>query len=126
MSGFLASLLSDYGQQLERHRNRRFLRATMAACALAAAADGEVSFSERMRVDQIFATLRDLEVFDPHEAVDLFNDYARAILESPRQGHERALKAVHAATADRDPAARASFGIYSPETRKTVHARELF
>ena len=31
-----------------------------------------------------------------------------------------------AATADRDPAARASFGVYSPETRKTVHLRELF
>jgi len=27
---------------------------------------------------------------------------------------------------DRDPSARASFGIYSPETRKTVHARELY
>ena len=27
---------------------------------------------------------------------------------------------------DRDPAARASFGIYSPETRKTVHMREIF
>jgi MSHA biogenesis protein MshQ len=31
-----------------------------------------------------------------------------------------------ASTADRDPAARASFGIFSPETRKTVHVRELF
>jgi len=31
-----------------------------------------------------------------------------------------------AALWDRDPSARASFGIYSPETRKTVHARELF
>ncbi len=31
-----------------------------------------------------------------------------------------------ASAADRDPAARATFGIYSPETRKTVHAREIF
>lgn len=31
-----------------------------------------------------------------------------------------------AATWDRDPAARASFGIATPETRKTVHVRELF
>jgi hypothetical protein len=31
-----------------------------------------------------------------------------------------------AAAWDRDPSARASFGIYSPETRKAVHARELF
>lgn len=38
----------------------------------------------------------------------------------------RALNGSCAATADRDPAARASFGIFSPETRKTVHVRELF
>jgi len=38
----------------------------------------------------------------------------------------RARNGACAATADRDPAARASFGIYSPETRNTVHARELF
>ena len=31
-----------------------------------------------------------------------------------------------AATWDRDPAARASFGIFSPETRKTIHLREIF
>ena len=29
-----------------------------------------------------------------------------------------------AATYDRDPSARASFGVYAPETRKTVHIRE--
>jgi MSHA biogenesis protein MshQ len=31
-----------------------------------------------------------------------------------------------ASTYDRDPAARATFGVYSPETRKTVHVREIF
>ena len=38
----------------------------------------------------------------------------------------RALNGSCAATADRDPAARASFGVYSAESRKTVHVRELF
>jgi hypothetical protein len=31
-----------------------------------------------------------------------------------------------AATFDRDPAARATFGVYSPETRKTVYVRPMF
>ncbi|NRF71120.1 hypothetical protein HLB44_29400 [Aquincola sp. S2] len=31
-----------------------------------------------------------------------------------------------APTWDRDPAARASYGIHAPETRRTLHARELF
>ena len=31
-----------------------------------------------------------------------------------------------AASFDRDPSARATFGIYSPESRKTMHTREIF
>lgn len=38
----------------------------------------------------------------------------------------RAQNGACAVTADRDPAARASFGIFSPETRRTVHVREIF
>lgn len=38
----------------------------------------------------------------------------------------RSLNGSCAASADRDPAARASFGIYKPETRKSIHSRELF
>lgn len=38
----------------------------------------------------------------------------------------RAANGSCAATSDRDPSARASFGIHSPETQRTIHARELF
>lgn len=38
----------------------------------------------------------------------------------------RAANGSCAATADRDPSARATFGIHSPETQRTIHARELF
>ena len=38
----------------------------------------------------------------------------------------RSINGSCAATADRDPAARASFGIYTPESKKTVHVREIF
>ena len=38
----------------------------------------------------------------------------------------RAQNGSCAASADRDPAARASFGLFSPESRKTVHVREIF
>ncbi len=100
MSGFLSSLLSDYRKQLDRHRNRPFLRGAMAGCALAAIADGEVTFSERIRVDQILNTLEELKVFDPHEAIDLFNEFSAAILENPQAGRERALEAVRAVTSD--------------------------
>ena len=105
MTGFLASLLDDYELEIERHRNRPFLKASMAACALAAAADGAPTLSERIRVDQILETLEELKIFDPHEGVDLFNEYSSALLESPEAGREKALAAVRAVSTNPDSAA---------------------
>jgi len=104
MAGFLQSLLDDYQTQMERHRNRPFLNAAMAACALAACAEGEVTFSQRIRVDQILDTLERLKMFDPHEGVDRFNEYAAAILASPREGQQRAQEEVAKFTRDPETA----------------------
>ena len=104
MAGFLRTLLTDYQAELERHRNRPFLRATMGACALVAMADGEVTFGERIRVDQILETLEALKVFDPHEGVNLFNEFTEAMLASPKDGRENAIKALQAMAGDQDTA----------------------
>jgi tellurite resistance protein TerB len=64
----------------------------MAASALVATADGDVSFGERVRLDQILETLEALKVYDPHDGVDLFRDYPEAILESPKEGHAAAVQ----------------------------------
>ncbi len=105
MAGFLSSLLDDYELELERHRQRPFLKASMAACALAAVADGAPTLSERIRVDQILETLETLKIFDPHEGVDLFNEFSKMLLESPNEGHQKALEAVRAVTGNPDTAA---------------------
>jgi len=89
-------LKEGYHHQMERHHNLPFLKATMAACALVATADGEVSFTERVRVDQIIETLQELSVFDPHEAVNLFVDYCEAIFKTPSIGHPQVLKELDA------------------------------
>ena len=47
MAGFLSTLMGVFREQLERNRNRPFLRATMAASALVAMAEGRVTFPER-------------------------------------------------------------------------------
>ena len=100
MSGFLDNLTRFYEERLARLRNRPFLKATMAASALVAVADGSVTFSQRIRMDQILETLTTLKVFDPHEGVDLFNDYVQAILETPKEGREAAVKAIAAGAKD--------------------------
>lgn len=94
MSGFLRSLSQLYRSQLERHRNRSFLRAAMAACALVSMANGVVSFRQRIRIDRLLETLETLRVFDPHEGVELFNELVASMNESPRLGHENALESI--------------------------------
>lgn len=95
MSGFLATLIDSYQERLERQRRRPFLRACMAACATIAIADGEVTFPERVRIDQILETLEALKIFDPHDGVNLFNEFVDAIRDNPRAGREAALAAMH-------------------------------
>ena len=94
MAGFLKNLIDNYQSHMERERNRPFLEGVMAACAMVATVDGEVSFAERVRVDQILETLEQLKGYDPHEGVEIFNLLTDAILANPREGHERAFKAM--------------------------------
>jgi tellurite resistance protein TerB len=104
MSRFLHHLTKLYQEQVERYRNRPFLKAAMAACALVAVADGKVSFSQRVRIDQILETLDKLKVYDPHEGVDLFNEFVDQILASPKTGHAKAVEAVQSVAKNKDTA----------------------
>ncbi len=90
----LISLAESLNKKLTRHRRRPFLEGAMAACALVAAADGKITFSETNRVDDIVRNLRMLKVFDVHEAVDLFQDFVAAIQSRPEAGKAEALAAV--------------------------------
>ncbi|MEK9644418.1 MAG: hypothetical protein VW547_02635 [Alphaproteobacteria bacterium] len=57
---------------LARFPNRAFLDAVMAAAALVATADGEVTFSELSKLDDVLENVQDLQIYDPHVAVDLY------------------------------------------------------
>ncbi len=100
MTGILDDLKKFFQGRSEKEQNRPFLEAAMAACAMVSASEGQVSFADRIRVDQIMETLTQLKVFDPHEGVDLFNHYATAIKASPQEGREVALKKIKAVTSD--------------------------
>lgn len=104
MPGFLRSLLDDYQVEMERHRNRPFLEAAMAACALAACAGGTVTLGQRIRIDQILETLERLRVFDPHEGVEIFNRFTSAIHAAPKAGQHAAAQALAPYTSDPEAA----------------------
>ena len=100
----LQKLVDSLQLQGERLRNKNFLEASMAASALVATADGEVSFSERSAVDSILASVEALQVFDVHDAVDLFSDFVEAICQDPAPGRASALAAVSAVSGDDEAA----------------------
>ena len=99
MSGFLANLSKLYREQMERHRNRPFLRAAMAGCALVSMASGAVTLRERVRVDQVLETLDALQVYDPHEGVELFNEFVEALAASEEEGRRLVLESIDAEVA---------------------------
>ena len=104
MIGILDDLKKFFQGRSEKEQNRPFLEAAMAACAMVSASEGQVSFADRIRVDQIMETLTQLKVFDPHEGVELFNHYADGILASPQEGREAALKIIKTVTSDPETA----------------------
>ncbi len=94
MGGVIATLSGLVLERIERQRNRPFLEAVMAACAIVATTDGRVTFAEDVRVDQILDRLDRLKAFDPHEGIDLFHDFCDGILADPKVGHDAALAAI--------------------------------
>ncbi len=83
--------------ELNRHKQRPFLEAVAAACALVATADGEVSFSERARLDTVIESLSQLRLFDSHEVVDAFDEHV-AQLADDDDGVAAMLKVISAGT----------------------------
>ncbi len=69
------SILDGLNERIARYRNRDFLKAAMAASALAAQADGTVTLSERYRIDDILARLERLSIYDPHKAVQVLDEF---------------------------------------------------
>ncbi len=94
MGRILTSLTEAYQEQLERHRNRPFLRAAMGACALVSMANHVVSLRDRMRVDQLLETLDKLQVYDPHEGVELFNEFVAELRDSEPEGRAHVYQAI--------------------------------
>ena len=66
----------------------------MAAGALVAMADGEVKFSEMSALDDLLENVRELQIYDPHVAVDLCRRYVEAIAADVETGNAKALEAV--------------------------------
>jgi tellurite resistance protein len=105
VASLIRSAKAAFERERARIRNRPFLEATMAASALVAMADGEVKFSELTALDDLLGNVHELQVYDPHVAVDLCRDHIDAIAADAEAGKAKALQAVGKVAGD-DEASR--------------------
>jgi len=89
----LSDLLSTSG---EDRKDLALMQASMAAAALVATAEGDVTFAERATLDQAIAALASRGGGEPHVAVAAFEDFVESIRANSNQGRWPALAAVTA------------------------------
>lgn len=94
MSNIFRAARASLAEKIERHRNKPFLEAMMAATALLALADEEIAISERLALDYILENVKELKVFDVHQAVNLFQDYGKEIQRDFNKTKEKVLETV--------------------------------
>ena len=94
MAGIFHEGRQALAQELARFRNRQFLDAAMAATALVAMADGEVSLPEQVTLDQVLETVQELRIYDPHAAVDIYRDHVDALAADSYAAREKILETV--------------------------------
>ena len=104
MDSIFRAARTSLAEKMERHRNKSFLEAMMSATALLALADREIVLSQRLALDFILENVKELKVFDIHQAVDLFRDYSKAVQQDFNKARERVLKTVAKFSGDQQKA----------------------
>jgi tellurite resistance protein TerB len=72
----LSDLQSQTATQVGKYKSKDFAKASMAMCALIAAADGTITADERRKTAGFIGSNEALKVFEPSELQDHFTFYA--------------------------------------------------
>ena len=102
MAGVFSAIEALLAKHHQKVRSRQFLEAVMGASAMLALADGEISFAELMARDYVLDHVRELQVFDPNEAAELFRTYAETISIDPKKGKATVLEAITQLSGDEE------------------------
>lgn len=83
------------GGEVSRYRNRPFMEATAAACAMIAAADGEVSAAEKLKMTGFIERSPQLLAFNVKEIVAAFNETVDKFAFDYQIGQAQALQTIN-------------------------------
>jgi tellurite resistance protein len=105
MSRIFRMARQSLAEKIKKHRSKPFLQAMMGATALLALADKEIALSQRLALDYILENVKELKVFDVHQAVDLFRDYGKEVQEDFGKAKAKVLETVAKFSGDQQKAA---------------------
>jgi len=91
-------------ESVARFKNKDFLEAVVAGCALVAAADGQIDAREKETMAGFIQRNEDLKVFDMTTVIESFNKFASSFEFNTMIGKGEALKAVHKIRANEEAA----------------------
>lgn len=97
MSSFkswLNTTKNGLNDQVKKFKNKDFMNAVVAGCALVAAADGKIEEAEKNKMAGYMNISEELKVFDMREVITQFNSYVSHFDFSPEIGKQEALKAI--------------------------------
>lgn len=91
---WLNTTKNGLNDQVKKFKNRDFLNAVVAGCALVAAADGKIEESEKNKMAGYMNLSNELKVFDMREVITQFNAHVSNFDFSPEIGKQEALKSI--------------------------------
>lgn len=92
--GWLNSTKQGLEEQVKKFKNKDFMDAVVAGCALVAFADGSIDEAEKNKMAGYINLSQELKVFDMAEVITRFNHYVANFEFSPEIGKQEALKAI--------------------------------
>jgi tellurite resistance protein TerB len=93
-SSWLKSTKSTLSDQVKKFKNRDFMDAVVAGCALVAAADGQIESSEKQKMAGYINRSEELKIFNMNEVIDRFNHFVSGFEFDHGVGKMEALKAI--------------------------------
>ena len=94
LKGWVNQQKTQLGDTITRFKNKEFMHATVAGCALVAAADGDISTAEKQKMVGFIQRTDELKVFDMSEVISQFNKFAEGFEFDTFIGKAEALKAI--------------------------------
>jgi len=85
---------NNVSESITRFKNKDFMEAVVAGCALVAAADGDISTEEKQKMAGFISRSDELKVFDMHLVIERFNAQIESFEFDHSIGKAHALKAI--------------------------------